>query len=99
VYVPAQRARSDARAQRVLVRVTTSQPGLMLLRVRDGHRRLLAQTVAPIYTSGTAAIHIPLTDTGRTVLRRAHGIRVLVGTALRSVTTAVDGRQTVARLR
>jgi uncharacterized delta-60 repeat protein len=99
VRVPRQRASSDVRLGRVLARVTASAPGLVQLRVRDGRRRILAQSVAPLYAAGTTSVRIALTKTGRRVLRRARNVRVQVGHDFRDVLTGRDHGATAARLR
>ncbi|MDP1846267.1 MAG: hypothetical protein Q8K79_00635 [Solirubrobacteraceae bacterium] len=99
VRVPRQRARSAAELRRVLVRVTTSGAGLMTLRVRDGRGRVLARTVAPAYAAGTTSVRIPLTTTGRRILRRGRSLRVRVGRDFRDILTARDRGVTSARLR
>jgi uncharacterized delta-60 repeat protein len=93
--IPRQRARADADLRRVLAQVTASGPGLVSLRVRDGRRRILAA----VYAAGTANVRIPLTATGRRILRRARSLRVQVGRDLRDVLTARDRGTTAARLR
>ena len=75
--VARQHARGSARARRILMRVRASGPGLALLRVRDGRRRILAQQVVPIFASGGTTVRLPLTVTGRRVLRSG-GRRVIV---------------------
>jgi hypothetical protein len=99
VRIPRQRARADAELRRVLARITASGPGLVSLRVRDERRRVLAAVVAPVYTAGTTNVRIPLTATGRRVLRRAHSLRVQVGRDFRDVLTARDRGTTAGRLR
>lgn len=98
VSVARQHAHSDVHLRRVLVRVKTTGPGLLLLRVRDGNRRILAQQVAPVYAAGRTTVRIPLTATGRRILR--HGaLRVLVGHDFRDVLTGRDGGVVRTRLR
>jgi len=81
------------------VRVTASGPGLALLRVRDGRRRVLAQSLEPLYAAGSVTVRIPPTATGRSVLRRGRSVRVSVGYAFRDVlTSTTDGAGSV-RLR
>lgn len=99
VLVPRQRARSDHDLRRVLVRVTTNGPGLVLVRVRDGRRRVLAQVVAPAYAGATTTVRVPLTKTGRGVLRRGRSLRVLAGVDFRDVLTARANAVVTARLR
>jgi uncharacterized delta-60 repeat protein len=99
VRVQRQRARSDARLGRVLARVTASGPGLVQLRVRDGHRRILAQGIEPVYAAGTSTVRIALTKVGRRVLRRARNMRVIVGHDFRDVLTGRDRDAIAARLR
>lgn len=97
--VPVQRASRAAGLRRVLVRVTASDPGLALLRVRDGRRRVLAQSLEPIYAGGTTTVRIPLTPTGRSALRRGRSVRVSVGHAFRDVLTSTTDGARIARLR
>jgi uncharacterized delta-60 repeat protein len=99
VRAPRQKPLSDARLNRVLVRVAAAQPGLMLLRVRDGHRRILAQSLEPIWAAGTTTVRIPLTAAGHRILRRARSIRVLVGRAFRDVMTGGYESVTITTLR
>ena len=99
VRVPRQRARSDYDLRRVLARVTTNGPGLVLVRIRDGRRRVLAQVVAPAYVAGTTTVRVPLTTTGRSVLRRGRSLRVLAGVDFRDVLTARANAAITARLR
>jgi uncharacterized delta-60 repeat protein len=99
VRIPRQRARVDAELRRVLARVTASGPGLVLLRVRDGRRRVLASVVAPVYAAGTTNVRVPLTATGRRVLRRARTLGVRVGHEFRDVLTGRDRGTTPGRLR
>ena len=99
VRAPRQRARSAAELRRVLIRVTTSGAGLVQLRVRDGRGRVLAQDVASVFAAGTTTLRIPLTATGRRILRRGRSIRVRVGRDFRDVLTARDRGVTSARLR
>ena len=80
------------------MRVKTSGPGLLLLRVRDGRRRILAQQVAPVYAAGRTTVRIPLTATGRRLLRRGP-LRVLVGHDFRDVLTGRDSGVVRTRLR
>ena len=87
VGLPRQRARSDYDLRRVLARVTTNGPGLVLVRIRDGRRRMLAQVVAAAYAAGTTTVRIPLTKTGRSVLRRGRSLRVIAGVDFRDVLT------------
>lgn len=88
--VPRQHARSDYLLRRVLVRAHASTPGLLLVRVRDGHGRILAQEIAPVYEAGEVTLRVPLTHTGRNVLRHGgKGLRVRVGHDLRGL---LDGR-------
>lgn len=97
VSVPAQRARSSAELRRVLVRIKAPGPGLVLVRVRDGRRRILAQSVEPVYAAGTSSARIPLTTLGRSALRRP--LRVEVGHLFRDVLTGTAEGSRVARLR
>ncbi|CAA9501522.1 MAG: hypothetical protein AVDCRST_MAG53-2022 [uncultured Solirubrobacteraceae bacterium] len=97
--VPAQRASSSARLRRILVRVTASGPGLALLRVRDGRRRVLAQSLEPVYAAGSTTVRVPLTTTGRRVLGRGRAARVSVGYAFRDVLTGTANGARIARLR
>lgn len=99
VRLPRQRARSAAELRRVLVRVTTSGAGLVALRVRDGRRRILAQDVAAIYAAGTTTVRIPLTSTGRRILRRGRSIGVRIGRDFRDILTARDRGVISGRLR
>ena len=99
VRLPRQRARSVAELDRVLARVTTSGPGLVRLRVRDGRNRVLAQYVAPAFAAGTATMRIPLTATGRRVMRRGHSVRVRVGHDFRDILTARASGTATTRLR
>ena len=99
VLLPRQRARSAAELRRVLVRVRTSGAGLVQLRVRDGRGRILAQDVAAIYAAGTTTVRIPLTTTGRRILRRGRSIGVRIGRDFRDVLTARDRGVTSGRLR
>lgn len=99
VRLPRQRARSDADLRRVLAQLTTSGPGLVRLRVRDGRGRLLANTVEPAFAVGTTTVRIPLTKSGRTILRGSRGVRVRVSCDLRDVLTARSAATTASRLR
>jgi uncharacterized delta-60 repeat protein len=99
VSLPRQRARSDYDLRRVLVHVRTNGPGLVLLRIRDGHRRVLAQTVAAAFTAGPATLRAALTKTGRSVLRRGRSLRVIAGVDFRDVLTARSNDAITARLR
>lgn len=99
VIVPRQRARSDYDLRRVLVRVTTNGPGLVLVRIRDGRRRVLAQVVAPAFAAGRTTVRVPLTQTGRSVLRRGRSLRVQAGVDFRDVLTARANAAIPARLR
>jgi hypothetical protein len=92
VRIPRQRARADADLRRILARVTASGPGLVSLRVRDGRRRVLAAVVAPVYAADTTNVRIPLTATGRRVLRRTRTLRVRVGHRFRDVLTRARPR-------
>ncbi len=73
---------------RIRVRVFGSSPGLALVRVRDRGGRILAQSVEPVYAAGSRTAEIPLTATGRRVLRRGGRMRVQVGHAFRDVVGA-----------
>ena len=98
--VPTQRAGADARRRRILVRVTASGPGLALLRVRDGRRRIVAQSLEPIFAAGTgSAVQVPLTTIGRRVLGRGRSVRVSVGYAFRDVLTSATEGARIVRLR
>lgn len=99
VRVPRQRARSAAELRRVLARVTTSGAGLLNLRVRDGRGRILAHDVIAIYAAGTTTVRIPLTTTGRRILRRGRSIRVRIGRDFRDILTARDRGVITAGLR
>lgn len=99
VAVPAQRARSAAGLRRILVRVTASGPGLALLRVRDGRRRVLAQALEPIHAAGRTTVRIGLTKAGRSVLRRGRPVRIRVGHAFRDVLTGTANGAQGSRLR
>ncbi len=99
VSVPLQRANRKAELRRILVRVTASGPGLALLRVRDGRRRVLAQSLEPLYAAGSVTVRIPLTAAGRSVLRRGRSVRVSVGYAFRDVLTSTTDGARIVRLR
>lgn len=99
VSVPLQRANRRAGLRGVLVRVTASGPGLALLRVRDTRRRVLAQSLEPIYAGETTTVRVPLTAIGRSVLRRGRSVRVSVGYAFRDVLTSTTHGARIARLR
>ena len=99
VRVLRQRAASDLELGRVLVRVTASGPGLVTLRIRDGRDRILAQNVAPVYAAGAANVRIPLTATGRRLLRRGGSIRVRAGHDFRDLYTERDRGAVSGRLR
>lgn len=99
VRLPRQRARSAAELRRVLVRITTSGAGLVQLRVRDGRGRILAQDVAAIYAAGTTSVRVPLTSTGRRILRRGRSVGVRVGRDFRDILTARDRGVIGGRLR
>jgi citrate lyase beta subunit len=95
-----QHARADYERRRVLAHVTTNGPGLVLVRIRDAHtERGIAQIVAPAFTAGTTTVRIPLTRTGRRVLRRGHSLRVTAGVAFRDVLTAHANGVITGRLR
>jgi Domain of unknown function (DUF5122) beta-propeller len=98
VAVPAQHARSDVSLKRILVRGRASAPGLLLLRVRDGRRHVLAQSVEPVFAAGSFTARVPLTTLGRSILRHG-GRRVLVGRAFRDVLTGTADGSSPARLR
>jgi len=87
-------ARSRAPGEQIEIRRTRQ----LLLRVRDGNRRILAQQVAPVYAAGRTTVRIPLTATGRRILRRGP-LRVLVGHDFRDVLTGRDGGVVRTRLR
>lgn len=97
--VSVQRASQDASLHRILVRGMASAPGLALLRVRDTRRRVLAQSLEPIYAGGTTTVRVPLTAIGRSVLRRGRSVRVSVGYAFRDVLTSTTHGARIARLR
>jgi uncharacterized delta-60 repeat protein len=100
VRLPRQRVRADVNLDRVLARVTASGPGLVQVRVRDGRRRILAQSVVPVYKAGTSSARIRLTRTGRRILRsRGANVRVTVGLDFRDILTGRDRDEIVARLR
>lgn len=98
VVIPRQRARTALRRARVVARVTTSGPGLVQVRVRDGRGRLLAQTVEPSYVAGTATARVALTPLGRRALRQTPGLRLFVRYDFRDVLTARDRGGLTARL-
>lgn len=100
VRLPRQRVRADVSLDRVLARVTANGPGLVGLRVRDGRRRIVAQSVVPVYRAGTSSARIRLTRTGRRILRsRGANVRVTVGFDFRDILTGRDRDEIVARLR
>ena len=99
VRLPRQRARLDYERRRVLAHVTTNGPGLVLVRIRDAQLRTLAQVVAPAFTAGTTTVRVPLTRTGRSVLRRGGGLRVTARATFRDVLTAHTTRLITGRLR
>ena len=51
------------------------------------------------YTAGTTTVRVPLTATGRSVLRRGRSLRVLAGVDFRDVLTARADAAITARLR
>jgi hypothetical protein len=69
------------------------------LRVRDARGRILAQDVAAIYAAGRTTVRVPLTTTGRRILRRGRSLRVRVGRDFRDILTARDRGVINARLR
>jgi hypothetical protein len=81
IRVPAQRAADAPRTDRLLVGVvvkaTTSGPGLARLRVRAGHRTI-ARSTAPVFASGRQRLRALLTFTGRRYLPHAHRVRVRI---------------------
>jgi uncharacterized delta-60 repeat protein len=78
-----QRARTARVRRFARVRLTASGPGLTLVRVRDGRRRILFAGVVPVYAAGTSTVAVPITATG---LRRPASPRaVQVGVAFRDV--------------
>jgi uncharacterized delta-60 repeat protein len=99
VSLPRQRARSDYELRRVLVHVTTNGPGLVLVRIRDGHRRVLAQSVRAAFKAGPMTLRVPLTKTGRSVLRRGRSLRVIAGVDFRDVLTARARDASITSLR
>jgi hypothetical protein len=100
VRVPAQRAATDARRRRILVRVTASGPGLALLRMRDDRRRVLAQSLHPVFAAGKgSAVQVALTTLGSRVLGQGRSVRVSVGHAFRDVLTSTAHGARIARLR
>jgi hypothetical protein len=87
VRIPAQRAALDAHPSllRVAVDVTTSGPGLCVLRVADARGRTMAHSTAAVFKGGRRRLRALLTVAARTRLRRAHHVRVRVTAAFRDV--------------
>ena len=46
---------------------------------------MLAQVVAPAYAAGSTTVRVPLTKTGRSVLRNGKSLRALAGVDFRDV--------------
>jgi uncharacterized delta-60 repeat protein len=97
--VPRQRARTALTRGGVRVGVGASGPGLVRLRVRDGRRRIIAQSVEPIFTTRSFSVRVPLTATGRRILRHARNLRVLLGYDFRDVLTGRARDAVAGRLR
>lgn len=94
-----QRAALGARARRVRVRVKATAPGIVLLRVRDGADRVLAQVVAPLYSTASTVVRVPLTPDGRRLLGRGRRTAVTVGHEFRDVVGARSAGVTSGALR
>jgi uncharacterized delta-60 repeat protein len=75
--VPRQRASRDVRRHGVLVRLSVSSPGLALVKVRAG-RRVVAQSVLPIFRGGRHLLPVELTKSGNRFLRSHRRVRVSV---------------------
>jgi uncharacterized delta-60 repeat protein len=83
--VPDQTVAAAQRNHAIRVRVTASAPGLVLLRVRDTHGRVLAAQVQPVYRAGTVTFGVQVPPR---VLRRLGtyaGRAVIAGGRLRDL--------------
>ena len=100
VRVRPQRAVSSARLRRIKVRVSASESGLLLLRVRDTRGRLLGGSLQPVYAAGARTVLIPLTNLGAQRLRGARrGLRITVRHEFRDIVAGADTGVTRGRLR
>ena len=77
VRVPRQSALGAFRRHGVRIRVSMSAPGLVLAKVRAG-RRVVAQSVLPIFKPGRRVLPVELTAFGNRFLRGHRRVRVTV---------------------
>jgi uncharacterized delta-60 repeat protein len=96
--VPRQTTLSARKLGAVRVRLTASGPGLALIRVRDGHRRVLARSIVPVYRAGTSTVKVRIEWSGLRTLRARPELRVQVGYEFRDLFTETDEGAVIARL-
>jgi len=84
--IPRQRASAatSARLLRIAVMADASGPGLCLVRVKAGGR-VVAHSVAPVFSMGRQRLRALLTATGRRTLRHAHNVRITVTATFRDL--------------
>jgi uncharacterized delta-60 repeat protein len=99
VSVSRQSARSSLRFGGMRVGLSATGAGLVRLRVRDARRRILAETVEPIFSTRATNLRIPLTTTGRRLLHGGHTMRVFAGYDFHDVLTGRARGETPGRLR
>ena len=100
VRVRPQRAVTSARLRRIKVRVSASEAGLLLLRVRDARGRLLGGSLQAVYAAGTRTVLVGLTNLGAQRLRAARrGLPIRVRHEFRDIVAGTDTGVTRGRLR
>ena len=97
--VPRQRAPTARDRHGIRVRLRSSSPGLwrVKIRTRDG-RRVLAQSVLPVFGTTARTLPVELTKTGNAWLRRHRNVRVSVAVTARDLfgtSTTTTARGTV----
>ncbi len=96
--LPAQRAATDVRAGAIHVVLAASTPGLAGVTIR-AHGALIAQSVEPLFTSGSHTAAVQLTRAGTRALRAGRRISVTIRATARdllAVTAGATGRGTIA---
>jgi len=89
VAILRQRARTAYERHGIRVRLRASAPGLwrVKIRTRDG-RRVLAQSVLPVFAAGVRTLPVELTATGNRWLRSHRRVRVTVSVTARDLFAA-----------
>jgi uncharacterized delta-60 repeat protein len=87
IRLPRQRAATAVKRHGIRIELDVSAPGLCQVEVKAG-RRVVAQSVLPVFSAGRQTLPVELTSYGTAFLRRHRRVRLTIAATARDLLTA-----------